>query len=66
MTLTTGLVFQYLHWHYVARQSVVFLACVCKCILAHSPSSAQYTIPSKQVEVTHFCQGMSLRLCGQC
>lgn len=29
------------------------------------PSSAQYTIPSKQVEVTHFCQGMTLRLCGQ-
>ena len=29
------------------------------------PSPAQYTIPSKQVEVTHFCQGMTLRLCGQ-
>lgn len=31
-----GLIFRYLHWHSVARQSVVFLACVCKCILPHS------------------------------
>lgn len=54
--LPGALRFQYLRWYRVARQAMVFLSCVCKCIPIPHPQP-QYTIPSKQVEVPHFCQG---------